>query len=476
MVPLMDEMSLRVMTGRDIGVGLAQLTLDIQVFPDVFPVMFVETAAVPMPLPVVVNTGSHNDIRRETAPAVVPLAEEMTLRVTTVSLSDNGSDCPAELLNSESVCCVVDDGVFVPELSPVVSARGAVVPTSLPTISEVFSSAVLAGGGGVVAAAAPLAVVGTVTARVSVLPDVGSELPVDPDVAAMVCAALLEEAVDSALDVVGVNVGQLWFRTDPEDALPVMLDEHSLMCDLVWLDVVPVIQDVVSTDVCGDDRFSPGVRSNNVSLDWWIDLDSHGIVNWECQLNGEDRVLAGASDWRSVLHCIALMSCLPEFPDIDCPKCSDDIGRNCIMDFSAGGTCPRVRTPGCGLKTFAQTLPTRQECLVNEKSSGGGVARMRGCAWMRGCAEEYTGEESTKIKSTEEESTGVDEIGCAEDWGYIRPVTDGEWPVCVQPVTGSLLFRSPLRRELGLPQPHLPSGGLSWTILADLCFSCRTGR
>ena len=34
--------------------------------------------------------------------------------------------------------------------------------------------------------------------------------------------------------------------------------------------------------------------SNHVSLDWWIDLDSHGMVIWECQLNGEDRVLAGA--------------------------------------------------------------------------------------------------------------------------------------------------------------------------------------
>ena len=77
------------------------------------------------------------------------------------------------------------------------------------------------------------------------------------------------------------------------------------MCDFVWPDVVLVNQDFVSTDVCGDDRFSPGVR-NNVSLDWRIDLDSHGMVNWECQLNGEYRVLARASDWRSVLCCVML--------------------------------------------------------------------------------------------------------------------------------------------------------------------------
>ena len=104
---------------------------------------------------------------------------------------------------------------------PVVSARGATVPMSLPTITEVFSSAVFAGG--VVADAAPLAVVGTVTARVSLLPDAGSELPADSDRAAAVRAVPLDEAAENALDVVGVNVGQSWFRTDSEDILPLIL-------------------------------------------------------------------------------------------------------------------------------------------------------------------------------------------------------------------------------------------------------------
>ena len=55
-----------------------------------------------------------------------------------------------------------------PERSPVVSARGSAVPTSLPTNSDVFLIVVvLVGGRGVVAEAAPLAEVGTVTARVS---------------------------------------------------------------------------------------------------------------------------------------------------------------------------------------------------------------------------------------------------------------------------------------------------------------------
>ena len=56
--------------------------------------------------------------------------------------------------------------------------------------------------------------VGTVTARVSVLPDVRSELPADYNGAAVVCSAPVNEAVDDALDVVSLRVGQWWFRTD----------------------------------------------------------------------------------------------------------------------------------------------------------------------------------------------------------------------------------------------------------------------
>ena len=51
----------------------------------------------------------------------------------------------------------------------------------------------------------------------SVLPVTGSELPADSDKAAVVCTALLDEAVDNALEVVGMCVGQLWFQTESED-------------------------------------------------------------------------------------------------------------------------------------------------------------------------------------------------------------------------------------------------------------------
>ena len=118
-----------------------------------------------------------------------------------------------------------------------------------------------------------------------------------------------------------------------------------------------------------------------------MDLDSHGVVNLECQSSSEDKaLLARASDWKSVLSCIAPMSRLLDFSDgvlVDGPKCFDDIGMNCIMHFNTWGTCPRVRTPQCSLETVAQTLPTRQECLVPDVPSGA-VAQLCGCAWLHG--------------------------------------------------------------------------------------------
>ena len=145
-----EEMSLCVMSGRDIEVGSTELTRNIHVLSDVFPVVSAGEAAVPWPLPAVYESVPHVVLWKEAAPVVVPLAEEMTLRVAMVGLIEDGSDLPIALLDPEHVlsdCCIVDVSVLVPERSPVVSARGSAVPTSSLTSSEVFSSAVLAGGG-----------------------------------------------------------------------------------------------------------------------------------------------------------------------------------------------------------------------------------------------------------------------------------------------------------------------------------------
>ena len=148
MGPHVDDDQDVVLTGRDMEVDDMDIGRDIRVLTDVCLMMFDELATVPLSLPVVIDTETQVDVRWATTSAVFPLVD--------------GSGRPAGWLDFESDCCAIDEIVLTPEMSPVISVRSAAVPTFLPAMSEVFSLAVLTEG--VVAEAAPLAVIGTVTA------------------------------------------------------------------------------------------------------------------------------------------------------------------------------------------------------------------------------------------------------------------------------------------------------------------------
>ena len=88
-----------------------------------------------------------------------------------------------------------------------------------------------------------------------------------------------------------------------------------MVYDFVGPDSVPVVQAYMSTDVCGDDRFSPGV-TNCASLKKRNALDSHGKNPWECMSVSVDSSVTCLSDCWSVLRFVALLSGSPEFPDV----------------------------------------------------------------------------------------------------------------------------------------------------------------
>ena len=71
-----------------------------------------------------------------------------------------------------------------------------------------------------------------VTARVSVLPVVGSELPTDSD-AAVFGMVRVDDVMGDTLDAVGESVGRSCVRMDSGEAWPVLQDEHSVMSFLV---------------------------------------------------------------------------------------------------------------------------------------------------------------------------------------------------------------------------------------------------
>ena len=208
--------------------------------------------------------------------------------------------------------------------------------------------------------------------------------------------------MDDALNVVSLRVGQLRFWTDSEVVSPLIVDEQSM-----------------TTEVCGDDRFSPGVTDRQT------DLDSLGEML---------------------------------LPRVDVSY----FGRNCAMDFSTRWMCFQTWITDSSLWMLVQTLPLSREDLYGAVGFPGaspeGVAQMRGKVSRRG---------RVCRRGCAEESTGAGEFA-----GYIRPAAVDELPFCVRPVTGSHLFRPPLGRVLSLWQPHLPFGYLSGTLLGDLRFSC----
>ena len=78
-VPLIEEMYLRVMSGRDMEVGLTELSQD--VLPDVFLVVSAEVAAVPCPLPAVDVSVPQAIFEREAGPLVGSLNETIYVHV-----------------------------------------------------------------------------------------------------------------------------------------------------------------------------------------------------------------------------------------------------------------------------------------------------------------------------------------------------------------------------------------------------------
>ena len=185
-----------------------------------------------------------------------------------------------------------------------------------------------------------------------------------------------------------------------------------MICDIVRPDSVPAVQAYMTTDVCGNYRFSPGVT--------------------DC------------TSWDRQTYLYSLGEMLLSRVDFS------DAGRNCCIDFSTRWMCFQAWITDSRLWMLVQTLPLPREELSSMVGFPG--ASPEGVAWLRG-----------KVHRRRRV--------CRRGRLGLYNTVDG-LPFCVRPVTGSHLFSPPLGRVLGLWQPHLPFGYLSGTILGDHRFSC----
>ena len=191
-----------ILSGRESTMVISDVSRCICVEPDQLPVVVSKEAVEPLAVPVVALTRSQvggtpvvawpadDDTisRAEVDPDLLSVRvmqsvdpdDESGDQVSLKVVPDVDCDaCHTEWQEMMVDEMVMEKFVLVPEVFPVGSMMTAAEPTFLPALSQVYSLVVLAGGGGggVVAAENPLAVVESDTARVSVLPVVGSEVP-----------------------------------------------------------------------------------------------------------------------------------------------------------------------------------------------------------------------------------------------------------------------------------------------------------
>ena len=114
--------------------------------------------------------------------------------------------------------------------------------------------------------------VGTVTARVSVLPVFGSEPSTDSD-ADMVVTEYVDDVRGDTLDAVDEDVGRSCVRSGSAEVPPDLHDNRSVMNFLVRPVAILIGQVFLLYEV-GDDRFSPMVDSR-VSLSCGLGLPLH---------------------------------------------------------------------------------------------------------------------------------------------------------------------------------------------------------
>ena len=125
-----------------------------------------------------------------------------------------------------------------------------------------------------------------------------------------------------------------------------MVDEQSMMCNFVWPESVPAVRSSRTTDVCGDDRFSPGVAD---------------FTSWDRQFNLDSLAETLLSQWVFSV-----------------------IEKNGAMHFHTRRICFQAWIIDSGRWRFIQTLPLPRGEFSTAVGFPGvdpaGVVRLRGCA------------------------------------------------------------------------------------------------
>ena len=269
-----------------------------------------------------------------------------------------------------------------------------------------------------------------VTARVSVLPVVGSELPTGLSAVVGVTEQLVVDLGDT-LDKVDHGAGQSCVRIVPEERLPDLRE----VCDIMfsWIRPVAVLtSQLFLSDENGEVDMPSRINGGRASLRQEVDFDSLYI----CPQKMGHALTAGTAvdrwDWRRILENVVQFCKL-----LDIPKWADSNGlRNldrkyrlklCVMTVQSS-----IQLLGSGPEK--SSYPLFESYGGTSDSDDRQIGRYDDSYWFK--------ENPNRAVGMEVSRTGMT---CTEYCPYIKVTSLNDWAVSNRPAVEVIVFRSPHR-------------------------------
>ena len=267
-----------------------------------------------------------------------------------------------------------------------------------------------------------------VTARVSVLPVVGSELPTSLSAAVGVTEQLVVDLGDT-LDKVGHGAGQSCVRIVPAECLPGLREVRDIMFSWIWPVAVLTSQFFLS-DENGEVDMPSRRNGGSAPLRQEVDFDSLHI----CPQKMGHAETAGPAvdrwDWRRILGNVVRFSRLPDIPKLADRNGFRNLDRKYGLNLCVITVQSSIQPLRSGLVTYS--YPQLESHGGTSNPDDRQIGRYDDSDWSRENPNRAFGKEVSRTGMT-----------CAEYCPYIKVTSLNDWAVSNRPAVEPIVFRSP---------------------------------
>ena len=273
-----------------------------------------------------------------------------------------------------------------------------------------------------------MAVVEAVTARVSVLPVVGSELSTGLSATVAVTEQLVVDLGDT-LDKVGHSAGQSCVRIVPAERLPFLREVCDIM--LSWIRPLAVLtSQFFLSDENGEVDMPSRRNGSHTSLRQEVDFDSLYI----CPQQTGHALTAGPAvdrwDWRCILGNVVRFSRLLDIPKLTDRKGFRNLNRKCGLTVCVMQAQSSIQWLESGPVT--SSYPRFESHDETSNPDDWHIGRSDDSDWSRENPNRVFGKEISRTGTT-----------CVEYCPYIKETSLNDWAVSNRPAVEPIVFRSP---------------------------------